>query len=399
MALHHDRIGKITTPGVYQDKNGLSLKVRATGTRSWILRYQLNGERHDIGLGSYPDVGLADARKKATELRALIAKGIDPMAQRKEAAIASVTVDDEIMAYIARHSVGWSTKHASQWRNSMSAYVSPLIGSVNVSEVETSHIVKVLDPIWMEKRVTATRVRNRLETLLDFAQVNGHRSGVNPARWKGHLENLMPSNTPSVKPMQSMPWSRLPNFMYALDADHSREARCLQFLILTACRTTEAIGARWDEIDMINRVWNLPAERMKNGEAHQVPLSEEAIQVLRDTGTRGRSEYVFSTGATLMADNAMRRLLTKMGESCTVHGFRATFRQWVSEETAFGHELGELALAHTIGNKTSRAYLRGNLLEKRRPMMARWAKYAFDKINPTDPIMGNQPLPESRSFL
>ncbi|MFJ3487166.1 tyrosine-type recombinase/integrase [Pseudomonas sp. NPDC090202] len=402
MALRHDRIGEISIPGVYQDKNGLSLKVRASGSRSWTLRYQFNGKRHDVGLGSYPEVGLADARKKATELRAQIAKGIDPLEQRKEAAIASVSVDDTAATYIERHSLGWSTKHTSQWRNSIATYVSPLVGQMAIAEMQTHHVTKILDPIWMAKPETARRVRNRLETLIDFAESSGHFRGDNPARWKGHLQNIMPKQSVTKTPMKAMEFSRMPYFMLILDGEHSREARCLQFLILTACRTTEALGATWDEIDMINRVWTIPAERMKGKEVHQVPLSEEAIQVLKDTNTRGRSELVFPAARSTeqMQDNALRRLLEKIGEDCTVHGFRSTFRTWAAEKTAFSHELCELAIAHVVGTPVSRTYVRGNQLEKRRPLMARWAKFAMDRVNPTDPVIANTLLPEStRTFL
>lgn len=406
MSLSQKVIEKITVPGVYHDKNGLHLKVRPTTkagvtTKSWILRYQFNGTRHDLGLGSFPAVNLADARKSAMEYRVQINKGIDPLEQRKEAATVAVTIEDEALTFIERHRAGWSEKHASQFLNSLAEHVFPQIGTVPIATAETRHVVKVLDPIWMEKPETARRVRNRLERIFDHATAHGHRKGDNPARWKGHLQNLMPNNQNSVDPLESMEFSRLPYFMRVLEGEDSRAARCLQFLILTACRTSEALGARWDEIDFINRVWTIPGSRMKGGEEHQVPLSEEAIQVLRDTGTRNRSELVFPgtrTTATL-ADNSLRRLLRKLGEDCTPHGFRATFRTWAAEKTAFAHELCEISLAHVVGNTTSRAYVRGNQLEKRRPLMSRWAKYAMDRVAPHHPIMGKQPVPENTTFL
>lgn len=396
MSLSQKVIEKITVPGCYQDKNGLSLKVRPTGTKSWTLRYQFNGKRRDAGLGAFPAVSLAEARKKTMEYRVLINKGIDPLEQRKEASIAAVTVEDEALTFIERHRAGWSDKHASQWLNSLTEYVFPLIGTVPVAAADTQHVIKVLDPIWLKKPETARRIRNRMERVFDHAKAHGHRKAENPARWKGHLQNLMANNQTAVDPLESMEFSRLPYFMRVLEGEDSRAARCLQFLILTACRTSEAQGARWDEIDFINRVWTIPAERMKNGEEHQVPLSEEAIQVLRDTGTRNRSELVFPAARTtaMMPDNALRRLLKKLGEPCTPHGFRATFRTWAAEKTAFSHELCEISLAHVVGNTTSRAYIRGNLLEKRRPLMARWAKYAMDRVTPHHPVMGNQPVPE-----
>lgn len=401
MALSQKVIEKITVPGVYSDKHGLSLKVRPTGTKSWTLRYQFNGTRHDLGLGSFPEVSLADARKKAMEYRVQINNGIDPLEQRKEATIAAVTVEDEALTFIERHRAGWSEKHASQWLNSMTEYVFPVIGSVPVGAVDTPHVMKVLDPIWQTKAETARRIRNRMERVFDHAKAHGHRKGDNPARWKGHLQNLMANNQSAADPLESMDFSRLPYFMRALEGEDSRAARCLQFLILTACRTSEALGARWDEIDMINRVWTIPADRMKNGEEHQVPLSEETIQVLKDTGTRGRSEIVFpgTRSTAMMPDNSLRRLLRKMGENCTPHGFRATFRTWAAEKTAFSHELCEISLAHVVGNATSRAYVRGNQLEKRRPLMSKWAKYAMDRVTPQHPIMAKKSVPESRPLL
>jgi integrase len=405
MPLSQKVIETITVPGVYSDKHGLHLKVRPASkgetTRSWILRYQFNGKRHDLGLGSFPAISLADARKKAMEYRVQINKGIDPLEQRKEASIAAVTVEDEALTFIERHRAGWSDKHAAQWLNSLTEYVFPVIGTLPIASADTPDIIKVLDPIWLEKPETARRVRNRMERVFDHAKAHGHRKGDNPARWKGHLQNLMPNNQNTVDPLESMEFSRLPYFMRVLEGEDSRAARCLQFLILTACRTSEALGATWSEVDMINRVWTIPGERMKNGEDHQIPLSEEALQVLRDTGTRGRSEIIFpgTRSTAMLPDNSLRRLLRKLGEDCTPHGFRATFRTWAAEKTAFSHELCEISLAHVVGNATSRAYVRGNQLEKRRPLMSRWAKYAMDRVTPHHPIMGKQPVPEQSNYL
>lgn len=410
MALSQKVIDKIATPGVYQDKNGLSLKVRPAGnkpagSRSWIFRYQFNGERHDIGLGSFPEVTLADARKKVANLRAQIANGIDPLAQRKDESIAAISVRDESVTFIERHRAGWSTKHASQWLNSLTQHVFPIVGELAVSTASTEDVKKVLDPIWNESPTTARRVRNRLERVFDAAIANGHRKAENPAVWKGHLENLMSQNKKAPSPLASLPYHQLPEFMRALAEDHSRAARCLEFLILTACRTTEALQATWDEVDWINRVWNIPAERMKGKVIHQVPLSEEAIAVLKDVGTRGRSELIFPADGNTrveLADNAMRRTMRALGQpKATPHGMRATFRTWVEEETSFSWEVAEKALAHVVGNATSRTYIRGNLLEKRRPMMAKWGKFVMSAINPHTPVMGNRPVPnqQQRTFL
>lgn len=402
MSLSQKVIEKITLPNVYHDKHGLQLKVRPSGTKSWVLRYQFEGKRHDLGLGSFPDVSLADARKKAMEYRVQINKGLDPLGQRQEETTAAVTFEDETRTFIERHRVGWSDKHAAQWLNSMIEHVFPIIGTVPVAKADTPQVLKVLDPIWTTKPETARRVRNRMERVFDHAKAHGHRKGDNPARWKGHLQNLMANNQVPVEPLKSMDFSHLPHFMRVLEGEDSRAARCLQFLILTACRTSEALGAKWSEIDFINRVWTIPAERMKGGEEHQVPLSEEAIQVLKDTGTRNRSELVFPSirTTTMLQDKAMRRLLHKLGEDCTPHGFRSTFRTWAAEKTAFSHELCEISIAHVVGNATSRAYVRGNQLEKRRPLMARWSKYAMDRLAPQNPIRANKrPSNENRTFL
>jgi integrase len=403
MPLAQKVIATITVPGVYADKNGLSLKVRPTGSKSWIFRYTSpsDGERHDMGLGPFPEINLTEARKKAMELRAQVNKGIDPLEERKEAFSAAVTVENEALTFIERHRAGWSDKHAAQWLNSLTEHVFPIIGSIPVYMVDTPDVIRVLDPIWLQKPETARRVRNRMERVFDHAKAHGRRLSENPARWKGHLQNLMPNNQNSASPLESMEFSRLPYFMRVLEGEDSRAARCLQFLILTACRTNEALGATWSEIDMINRVWTIPAERMKNGEEHQIPLSEEALQVLRDAGSRGRSEIVFpgTRSTAMLPDNSLRRLLRKLKEDCTPHGFRATFRTWASEKTAFSHELCEISLAHVVGNATSRAYVRGNQLEKRRPLMSRWAKYAMDRVTPHHPIMGKQPTPEQTSFI
>ncbi|WP_122558465.1 tyrosine-type recombinase/integrase [Pseudomonas viridiflava] len=393
MSLSQKVIEKITQPGVYQDKYGLLLKVRPSGSKSWIWRYQFNGQRHDAGLGSFPTVGLADARRQAMEFRVVLGKGINPLAQRMEAAKISVTVEDEVLTFIERHKAGWSEKHAKQWLNSMTDHVFPVIGRMPVADVETHHIMSVLDPIWTEKPETARRVRNRLEKLLSFAQSQGHcPDEKNPAAWRGHLEHIMPKNLTSQVPLESMPYSRLPYFMRVLEGETSRAARCLQFLILTACRSNEAMAAKWQEIDLINRVWTIPGDRMKNGDVHQIPLSDEAVQVLKDTGTRGKTELIFPNAKMdkVLADNSLRRLLLKLGEDCTPHGFRSTFSAWIDERTSFSSELREISLSHVIGTATSRAYSRGNQLEKRRPMMARWAQYAMERVSPQVVTMANR---------
>jgi integrase len=381
MALTQKVIEKITTPGKFQDKYGLALRVTEGGSKSWIVRYTLNGKRRDHGLGKFPDVSLDDARAQAMEIKLLARKGIDPKLEKVERARMAVTFQDDAMAFIARHRHDWSEAHAHQWEASLRDHVYPIIGTMPVNSVDTDVVRGVLDPIWREKPETARRVRNRIERVLDYSKAMGHREGENPARWRGHLQNIMPNMLPTPIPLESMDYHVLPAFMRKLDAEASRASRCLQFLILTGCRTKEAIGARWDEIDFEHSVWNIPAERMKGRELHQVPLSPAALSVLKDVGTRGKSEFVFSNAkhTATLAPNALRRLMMAMGQECTVHGFRSTFRTWLQEKTDYSDELCEVALAHVVGTITSRAYARGNQLEKRRPMMEKWGRFASER--------------------
>lgn len=384
MALSPKVIDSITKPAHYQDKNGLMLKVRPSGRKSWIFRYQFNGERHDLGLGSYPAVSLTDARKATTALRAKIDSGIDPLDERRQQEKGAITFEHEALALIERHQAGWSDKHASQWLNSLRDHVFPLLGNRPVSTITTEDVVSVLDPIWSDKPETASRLRNRIERVLDFAKVRGYRDGDNPARWRGHLQNLMGRRIEGQKPLESMPYHLLPNFMRTLDSVGTRQAFCLQFIILTACRSGEAMGAKWEEIDFAKRVWTIPAERMKNAKEHQIPLSDAAMEVLQEVRTRGKSFYIFPSTRldAMLASNALRRLLASLDQDCTVHGFRATFRTWAQEKTNFSFDLCEIALSHTVGNMTARAYTRGNQLEKRRALMDRWARFAMERINP-----------------
>lgn len=384
MALTQKVIQNITIPATYTDKNGLSLRVTKTGAKSWIFRYQLDGDRHDMGLGSFPLVSLAEARAKCLELRVKINNGIDPLAQKHQQIKQTVTFQDEALERIEHYKHGWSEKHAAQWFSSLRDHVFPKIGLMPVSDIDTKAVMSVLEPIWRELPESARRVRNRIELILDFAKTRGHRTGENPARWRGHLQNVLSQAIPETMHLESMPYSRLPAFMEKLEGDITRAARCLQFVILTACRSGEAMGATWDEIDFETKTWNIPAERMKNREPHQIPLSDAAMAVLKDVHTRGKSSLIFPnrTLEAIMANNAMRRVLIRYGESATPHGFRATFRMWAAEKTKFPSDLCEMALSHSVGNATTRAYNRGNLLERRRPLMERWAKYVMERSTP-----------------
>lgn len=384
MALTQKAIQNITIPASYQDKHGLFLRVTPSGAKFWIFRYQINGKRHDAGLGKFPLVSLADARAACLELRVQINNGIDPLAEKHQEVKKTVTFQDEALERIERYKHGWSEKHAAQWHSSLRDHVFPIIGHMPVGEVDTDAVVSVLDPIWQELPESARRVRNRIELILDFAKTRGNREGENPARWRGHLQNILSRAVPETVHLESMPYSRLPNFMEKLEGDVTRAARCLQFVILTACRSGEAMGAEWDEIDFETKTWNIPAVRMKNRKIHQIPLSDAAMAVLKDVHTRGKSKFIFPnrTLEAIMPNNAMRRVLIKYGETSTPHGFRTTFTSWVNEKTKFPSDLCEVALSHAVGNSTTRAYNRGNLLERRRPMMDRWAKYVMERSAP-----------------
>lgn len=384
MALTQKAVQNITVPATYQDKNGLALRVTKTGSKSWIFRYQKDGRRHDAGLGSFPLVSLADARAACLEMRVQINSGIDPLIEKHQKTKQTITFQDEALERIERYKHDWSAKHAAQWFSSLRDHVFPKIGMMPVSEVDTDAVMSVLEPIWRELPESARRVRNRIELVLDFAKTRGHRTGDNPARWRGHLQNILSRTTPETTHLESMPYSRLPGFMEKLEGDITRPARCLQFVILTACRSGEAMGAEWDEIDFETKTWNIPAERMKNRLPHQIPLSDAAMNILKDVHTRGKSHLIFPnrTLKGIMANNSLRRVLIRYGETATPHGFRTTFRMWAAEKTKFPDELCEVALSHSVGNATTRAYNRGNLLERRRPMMERWAKFAMERSTP-----------------
>lgn len=400
MALTEKVIKNITVAAKFPDKYGLSLRVSPGGSKAWIVRYTLNGHRRDMGLGKWPETSLEDARARAMEIKLLARKGIDPRDVKAQKALSDrpvITFQDEANAFIERHRAEWSDAHTHQWEASLRDHVFDLIGKKPIADIDTKQVTKVLDVIWRELPETARRVRNRIERVLEYSAAMGHRTGENPARWHGHLRNIMSNVLPAPVPLEAMDYALLPAFMRKLDAEDSRAARCLQFLILTGCRTAEAIGARWDEIDFEHAVWSVPAVRMKGKELHQVPLSDAALAVLKEVGTRGKSDFIFSNRdhSKSLATNALRRLMKTMNQDCTVHGFRSTFRTWLQEKTDFSHDLCEISLAHVVGNATSRSYAKSNQLEKRRPMMAKWAAFATEKTVAQRPAA--QPRPNART--
>lgn len=350
----------------------------------------LNGRSRDVGLGAAGQGGmsLADARDEAAALRLKVKAGIDPLEERdREAAqalaaaqsakVAGTTFKDVATAYIAANEDSWrNPKHRQQWRNTLNTYVYPVVGDLPVAEVETSHVLKILEPIWKEKAETASRIRGRIETVLDSAKARGYRQGENPARWRGHLAQILPARTRlSRGHHKALAYEQIPAFVRTLQKRQAVAAQALEFTILTAARSGEVIGGSWKEVDLQKAIWTIPADRMKAGKEHRVPLSPRAVEILKSLQPLG-SDFLFpGTKGGKLSGMAMSMLMRRMKVDATVHGFRSSFRDWAAECTGYAHEVAEMALAHTIGNKVERAYRRGDLFEKRRRLMDEWAAY------------------------
>jgi integrase len=383
------KVERAKKPGMYADGGGLYLQVTSAGARSWIFRYRLNGYlskagrplSREMGLGPLHVVGLADARTRAAECRRLLLDGIDPLdakrtTRAREAlnAAKAMTFAEVAENYITAHRAGWrNARSATAWSTTLAAYVNPICGALLVNTVDTAIVLRVLEPIWTSKTVTAGRVRGRIELILDFAKARGLREGENPARWRGHLDHLLPAiaKVRKVEHHPAMAYSELGEFMAQLRAHDAIAARALEFLILTAGRTAEVLGARWGEINIREKVWIVPAHRMKAGREHRVPLSAGALAVL--AGMDKRSDYVFSSGGRLRHGALNEMLRGKDG--ITVHGFRSCFRVWAAECTSYPSEVAELALAHAVGSQVERSYNRTDLFERRRRLMAEWSEF------------------------
>ena len=384
------KVQKEKKPGLYGDGAGLWLHVGPTGGKSWVYRFMLDGTAREMGLGPLHTISLAEARQAAAECRKLRLAGIDPIdarvekrkARRLEAAKA-ITFKSCAAKYIAANRAAWrNAKHAAQWDATLAAYACPVIGELSVAEIDTGHVTRILEPIWATKPETAARVRGRIEAVLDYARTHRWREGENPARWRGHLENVLPrrSKVRKVVHHAALPWSEIGAFMVKLGKQEGVAAMALRFAVLTAARTGEVIGARWDEIDLLGSTWTVPAGRMKGGREHRVPLPGAAVAVLheaarlRETGT-----IVVFPGAKKgkpLSNMAMLVLLRRMGRGdLTSHGFRSTFRDWAAEMTGYQREVVEAALAHAIPDKVEAAYRRGDLFEKRRRLMGEWAEF------------------------
>jgi len=389
------KVEKAKKPGMYADGDGLYLRVTPQGTRNWVLRYMLDRKPHWMGLGPLALYGLHEARTKALDARRKRHEGIDPIEARRAErtrqrlnAAKAVTFKQCAESYIASHRAGWrNEKHKYQWSATLNAYVYPVIGTLPVQTVDIGLVRKVLEPIWTTKPETASRVRQRIEKILDFAKVCGYRDGENPARWRGHLDNVLPalSRVRQVEHLAALPYAELPAFLVSLRAREAIAARALEFLILTAARTGEVIGARWNEIDMLDKTWTVPAGRMKAHREHRVPLSPRAVAILKKMlAARHGDGFIFPgpDPRRPLSNVALLRLLERMQlDNLTVHGFRATFKTWASERTSFQNEIVEASLAHVIGSKTEQAYQRGDRFEKRRQLMQRWATFCTTPVD------------------
>lgn len=383
---------KVETAGVgrHGDGRGLFLYVKPTLARSWVLRYQMQGRRHDLGLGAYPDVTLAMARQKATDARRLILEGDDPIAKRRQAQ--PKTFKDAALELIESKRSGWkNAKHAAQWTSTLEAYVFPTLGPMQVTKIATADVVGALKPIWSQKPETANRVRQRIEAVLDYASALGIREGDNPARWRGHLDNLLPKPTKvrAVQHHPALPHVDIPDFMDALSTRKGVSARALTFTILTAARSGETRGMTWAEVDLDNGVWTIPAQRMKAAKEHRVPLTQTAIAQL---GPRGPdTDLVFGSETKPgkpISDMSMTALLRRMAyNNITVHGFRSTFRDWAGETTSFPREVIEAALAHGIKDKAEAAYARSDLFDKRRLLMKAWSNVGNPQKLPSNIVV------------
>ena len=382
------QVRRLVRPGLYAVGGvvGLYLQVRSASARSWILNVTAGQQRRMFGLGSYPTVPLDTARDKARAYRTMIEHGTDPVHERRKlragllAAKAKIMMFDQAaQAVIAvKRQEFRNAKHTAQWETTLATYVSPIIGALSVADIETAHIMKVLQPIWATKTETATRIRQRIEKVFDWCQARGYRTAENPARWDGHLKELLPqpAKIRTVQHFAAVPYAALPAFFARLQDHKGTSARALQFLILTTGRSGGVRGARWSEFDLTDKIWTIPAERMKAKKEHRVPLSDAAIVLLAGLPMFNSTGLVFcSNRGGALSDTAMLMVLRRMLVDAVPHGFRATFKTWASECTAVHRDVIEASLAHSLENKVEEAYQRGDMLEKRRALLRDWARY------------------------
>jgi integrase len=376
-------VARLKKPGRYAVGEGAYLQISKWRTKSWVFRYERFGRAHHVGLGPYSLVTLAEARRKAHDARRLLLDGIDPLEAKRTAKrelwlahMHSKTFKECAEQYIADHEAGWrGDRSRHQWATSLAKYAYPKIGDLRVAGVDLACVLSVIEPIWRTIPETASRVRNRIEAVLDWAAARKLRIGENPARWKGHLENLLPARRKvrRVQHFAAMRYADVGQFLHQLRVQSDLSARALEFLILTAARPGEVLGARWDEIE--DSVWEIPAERTKAHRDHRIPLSDRAVELL--AALPRINEFVFAgRNGAQQSPAALVRVLRRLGYADLVaHGFRSTFRDWAAETTAYPNHVVEQALAHAIGNGVEAAYRRGDLFEKRRRLMDDWARF------------------------
>lgn len=375
---------KVSTAGLgkHGDGGGLWLVVRENGSRAWVFRYTRDGRSYEMGLGAVSSVPLAKARDKAAGQREMLADGVDPIRARdadRGKYHRTLTFKQAYALYIGTHGKTWrNDKHRRQWESTLAAYAAPVIGDMPISRVNTAAVMRVLEPVWHAKPETASRLRQRIERIIDWAKVRGDFHGENPARWKGHLDQLLPAKTKvqRVKHHRAMPWTKLPPFMADLRRREGVAARALEFAILTAARSGEVRGMTWGEVDLEAKAWTIPAERMKAQKEHRVPLSDRAVAILYDVRPlSGGLVFEGQRKGKPLSDMSLTAVLKRMGRGVTVHGFRSTFRDWAAESTGYPREVAEMALAHAVASAVEAAYRRGDLFAKRRRLMNEWAKY------------------------
>ena len=375
-------VAALKKPGRYPVGDGAYFQISKWHSRSWIFRYQRLGEAHNMGLGPYPLISLAEARAKARNAKRMLLDGIDPLHAKRK------TRTDELLQiartktfkecaeqYIATHDSDWSSaKSRAAWIFTFKNYVYPKIGALPVADIDTAVVLGILEPVWSRAPTTASRVRGRIETVLGWAGVRGYRSAENPARWSGHLEHILPSPNKVTEHLASLPYQQIGSFMTGLRATPGVAARALEFAVLTACRTAEVRGALWDEID--GDVWIIPAKRMKAGREHKVPLSDRALVILNELPRGSALVFPSTRAGKALGNHALLRLLERLGyDGVTTHGFRATFRTWAAERTGFEREVAEMALAHTIPSAVERSYKRTTLFDRRQLMMQMWSDF------------------------
>ncbi|MBE0705018.1 MAG: tyrosine-type recombinase/integrase [Afipia sp.] len=381
-ALSTVRINSIKSKGRFADGNGLYLVVDPSGAKRWVLRTMVRGKRRDIGLGGLKLVSLAEAREKAAEFRKMAREGGDPVAERRKATKTAPTFKEAAKAVYESYKAAWKNpKHVAQWISSMEAYAFPIIGTLRVDEIETTDVMRVLSPIWLSKPETARRVRQRMKSTLDWAKASGFRSGDNPV---DGVTSGLPKHTDRDNHFQAIPYKEVPKFVVALRDSNTNEIVRLAFelLILTATRTNEVLNADWAEIDLKKKVWTIPGSRMKTSQEHRIPLSSRALELFKRAQKIGNEEGIVFPGRDSkkpLSNMAFLMSIRRMGLDFTAHGFRSAFRDWAAETTNYPRDVCEMALAHSIKNKTEAAYRRGDLFEKRKELMKSWDRFIVGK--------------------